>query len=200
MKVNCVYRHYTDGVIIESKFDTETGTIDGVPEREFKIEPDVVKFYPRNYDIYGAVPYPVLHRYLNKYRKAYAVIDYNGIGVMEVQKEVVCTWLFIKEYLPEIKIQPVFTGNVLCLGYAKTVIKQYGVVTKPQMLYYDFVDKCVHTVDGDFPVNFDVNDVQPIKTFNRYIEMVNEPRAIGLALIDGANRLLVNNNGVIGKE
>lgn len=200
MKVNCVYRWALNGEIIESRFDTETGTIDGVPESCFKIPNGAIKYHDGNYQLYGYVSYPTLHQYMNKYSKAFAVIDFDGIGIIEVQKTTAYRYLFINQYLPDVEISPVFEHNLLCVGHAKTLIKQFSVMTRPQMLYYDYDMGCLHTAIGDLKVAFDVNEVQPVKSYDRYLEMTKEPHAVGVALFNGYNKMLINENGVVRKE
>ena len=200
MKVNCVYRWALNGEIIESHYDTETGLIDGVPEICFRIPDGRPDYHSGNYQLYGAVAYPVLHQYLNKYSKAYAIIDYDGIGIIEVQNDTAYVYLFVDSYLPSIKIPYVFTHNILCAGHARTIIRQFSVYTPPQMLYYDFDMNCFHTAKGDFPADFNVHEIEPIQSFNRYLDMAYNPRGVGVSLIGGANRVLLNDNGVIRKE
>lgn len=201
MKVNCVYRWALDGEIIQSLFDTDTLTIDGVDPKYFQMPAGCVKYHSGNTQLYGSVPYAELNRTINRLPKVHAVIDYDCIGLMTIVQGWACRWLFINEDLDDIHIGEVFSKNILQVGFAKTIIRQRSVLTKPQKLYYSFEDKALLTADGKLPIDFDVNEISPIKTFDKYVEMVDDVNAIGVANFGGVNhKLVLCPDGIVRKE
>ena len=201
MEVNCVYRWEPDGEVIQSKFNTETLTINGVDEKYFKLPDGCVKYHEGNLQLYGAVSYAKLNAVINKNPKALAVIDYDCIGIMTVVQDWACRWLFINEDLNDIPIGEVFNANLLQVGHAKTIVRQRSVMTRPQKLYYSFDEKRLLTASGALQVDFDINEIQPIRTWDKYIDMVHDDNAIGIANFNGVNhKLILCQDGYVRKE
>lgn len=201
MKVKCVYRWALDGEIIQSLFDTDTLTIDGVDPKYFKMPEGCVKYHSGNQQLYGSVQYDKLNAIINARPNVYAAIDYDCIGIMTIVKGWACRWLFINEDLDDIPIGDVFEKNIMQVGHARTLIQQRGVMTRPQKLYYSFEDKCLLTAMGNYPIGFDINEISPIRTYDKYVEMVNDAYAVGVANFGGVNhKLILCQDGYVRKE
>lgn len=200
MKVKCVYRWITDAEIIEGMYDTDTGLIDNVPYEMFHLSPATFKYHEANYNVYGAVPYEKLHAALNRGNNLYAVIDFDGIGIVQVLKDYALRYLFIDEYLPDVAIDPVFEHRYCEIGRAKTIVRQNSVMTKPQVLYFDATHEVIHTCRGDLTLDFPITELESVMTFDRYVEMSKDDNAIGVVRYNGYNKLLIRENNIARKE
>ena len=140
MKVKCLYRLTPYGEIIESKYDTEVGLIDGVPDKMFHVVLDSSEWKTRNYEVYGD-NYPVsnMEKFMFKRRDCYCCIEFNNLGYFALIDETAYIIVYDPdEPTPKYTLpKKQFDGKYVEIGLRPTKVRQLGIEPILYRLVFD---------------------------------------------------------------
>ena len=201
MKVKCLYRLTPYGEIIESKYDTEVGLIDGVPEKMFHVVLDPSEWKTANYQVYGD-NYPVsnMEEFMFKHRDCYCCIEFNNLGYFALINETAYIIVYDPdEPTPKYTLpKKQFDGKYVEIGLRPTKVRQLGIEPILYRLVFDTDTSKVVTQEGMFLTEFPIHGLGPVSTAGKgYVKLTQQNYFAVVYDKDGNEKYVTIQNGKV---
>lgn len=204
MKVNCLYRLTKNGTIIQSTYDTEVGSIEGLSTDYFYYLLDSSKWNPELYTKFEPYSIEKMEQFLITHPDASVTIEINGSGFYAFTREFIGlfvgdvwdTWttVFALE-------EPIFANiPFLELGFAVVKVRQFEEFVPYPALMFNKATREIHLPSGNYPIGFPGSEViRDNKGIEEYYTkaVLDYPGCVGCTNTVNGVKFLIIKDGVV---
>ncbi len=176
MKVRCLYRWSPFSEIISSRYDTETGLIDGVDANDFNVVINSSMWKEGNYQGGEVISLATAEQYMMENRKCNFCVECDNLGFYCLMGTFII--FLYDDFISRTQaLYEVTEKQLQCdyayIGYRPTKVIQFSGSPVIDRLLYDKQNQCVITRDGRLKLSVGLGMIGPLnKNFIGYNKLV----------------------------